>query len=317
MPTKKSRKTRDTGNARKLTPDEIKSIRDLNWSDIDKELREARDEAGEKEPTEEDIRDFEEGLAQQLPDYQNYVSNRAKDLGYGPSVKEPKKTISIKNNSITLQNSLKDFNPEILVDPYLYMPDELRFYVTYHDFMIDLMANYLTDYIMQPSRNKYEKLEFVVEYANSCGLAFRKMYCVNGSYAAVFFTFTDRTNDTMIEDYRISGHMMFHEESVVIKKKIKEIKRLDDANAPEETYESKDEANEKEGVISLPQKDILINMEQTKDYICSTCGILIFYHIDKNSLVSVIKEETAMILRWDKHKNILCKFHSLLVLPNL
>jgi hypothetical protein len=146
---------------------------------------------------------------------------------------------------------------------------------------------------------------------------FRKMHCVKGNYAVVFFNFTNRTDEVMMEDYKRNKEMVMYDEGMVIEKKIEDIETRKIAD----TMEVNDGTvriveNESESNIEIKQEDVITNLDDVTDYIYSTMCVAIFYHLEKPSLPPMVRDRTCVIIRWEKYPKIKCKFHNLYFLPS-
>lgn len=306
---------------KRMTKDEIQQLRDMSWVEYDKELREAYAEIEpELSGKEEEINMETEQWQNFLNNYPNLRNNTLSELGLDSTdKKDDNVSITIQEFTIGLPNSLAKLAKEASSDIFYYIPDQLREFIVHHEYIIELMSNYFPEYIAQPDRREFEPLVYVMEYAYSLGLAFRKMFCVQGEYAAIFLTYTSRTDDTMIQDFKSNANIMLFEESIAIERKIEELekrKRANEGILDGSITIMEDGNNNGQHNIKIEPQDTVINYQEATEYIYSSLTVLIFFELDKKSLPSIIEDKTAMIIDWNKYPNIMCKFHHMYVLPS-
>lgn len=304
----------------KMSKEQIQAIKDMSWSDYDKELvdayAEAEEEMGKKEQEEVSLdtaewKDF-------MRTYAEHRSNKLNDFGIkdGTRPDQGEVKITVKEFSIGLPDSLDKLDPKSYQDLYYYMPEELREFIVHHDYMIELLSGFLPDYIMQPELNEFETLKYLMEYSYSYGLTFRKMYCIKGSYCCIFFTFTSRTNDTLIEDFKSNSNIMMYEEAIVIEKNINEMEKRKAADARITDGSISLLTGEESSSIKIKGGETIISYQEATEYIYSSLTVMVFYELDKKTIPSRIVEDSAMIIRWEKYPDIRCKFHHLYILPS-
>lgn len=243
------------GEYRKLTKEEIDSYKSQTPEEYDTELLEAYDEQ-EKIFNEKYSRAWDEGKIDQEQffkfafEYEKTMKQQREAMGFVglddlfAQKQQEEQVIKVKGFELSFPISLKNLNPELHTNLFYYTPKDILPYIKNHEFLIDLQAFYRSQYILQPEKNEFESLSFIMETATSNGLAFRKMYSIKANYIVIFFTFTNRMDESMTEDYLANAEFMTYEESAKIERKMTEDKKRKRVQGGDEN------ANEREELMS-------------------------------------------------------------------
>lgn len=238
--------------SRKFTAEEINAYKSQTADEYDAELLEAYDEE-EAIFTQKFEKAWDEGKIDQEQffkfayEYEKTMRERQELMGFlglDEILAEHQKnqqTINVKGFELPFPSALKDLPAEMHSNMYYYTPKEILPYIKNHEFLIDLCGFYKSQYILQPEKNEYETLSLIMETALSNGLTFRKMYSIKGNYVVIFFTFTNRMDESMTEDYFANAELMTYEESSKIEQRIMEERKRKRVQEGEENIDEVDE----------------------------------------------------------------------------
>lgn len=330
-------------DVRKMLPEEIDRIKKMKWQDIDDELEEAYEEYARENPEQsgnpqvnqdkimyDEWSQYFKDIAsndtkpfhQILEEEEDPEEAKDESVKTGGVKDDHKKRIHVDEIKIGLPESLDVLNKDALKDIFYYIPNDIRVYIVHHDFMMEMLSHYMSEYITQPSKNKFEPIGLVIENAKKVGLAYRKMYCVKGKYAVLFLSFSDRIDETMVEDFMLNAEMMMYDEAMEIEKRIEEQEKRDMATDPNidlldgsiVRLDGRGEDNEKSSFITIKGHDTILSISETQDYIYSNVNVMIYYELDIETVPQVIKDNTVIVIHHEKYSKMMCKFHCLNVL---
>lgn len=317
---------------RKLTKAEISAYEAMSWDDLRQEELEAYKEAElenqQQRLTEEEQSKIEEDWAVFMREYAEYSKKRAKEV-YGDNIPQPgdvpiEKQLIIPSFELLLPKTIEGLNEEAEKDPFYYIPNNIREHIIHHDYVINLLSYYMTSRIIHYYDNQWETLGFMVEEASSSGLIFRKMYAVHSNYVVLFFNFTDRTEDTMIEDFKKNKKIITYEESKEMKKKIEEIEAkmaIENIDALEQNEDIRVgnavelDDNETDSVI-IDEQSMNFDSSDVNSYVYSTLTVVIICRTDPKRFPVNIAEKLFAVIRYEKFESMPCMFHNMYLLPS-
>lgn len=334
MSAPKKKRQGSVDKAVKLTPDQLNTYSKKTWKELEYELNAAYDEVAasdemeteknkslSKSEKEEMDKVAETEFQSLLSAYRDVHEKRINEIH--PAFENPKevapgKSIKIDKFKLGLPDTLKELNPEAEEDMFYYLPTEIRSAIIFHGYMLEIYSHFLPEYISQPSKNVVETIDFHIEAAKSNGLFFRKMHVVKGNYAVIFYNFTDRTDEVMIEDYKKNAHMMMYDESAMVKKKMNEIEERQAADSIQDEVEGDMILldGEQESSVEIKEYEVLFKSEDVSSYLYSSAAIAIFYSLERSSVPNQISDRTAVIIRPEKYPKMRGKFHNMYILPS-